>query len=236
MTVLAFIPARGGSKGIPEKNIALLNGRPLIAYTIDVALALGERVIPFVSTDDEEIAAVCDRHGLANAYRRPESLATDEASIAAAVLDACDWLYRTQDVDVLTVMLLQPTSPFRDDTSVLAALNRFEADGLESLVGVNHMREHPTECIAWRGGFDWEYVIEPQPHHTARQLYDDHYYFIDGSLYIASVNFIRAHGSFVARQHTAPFDMMTEHPIDVDTPTDLEIANALLQNASNNGE
>ena len=120
MNCLYIIPARGGSKGIPKKNIKELGGRPLIAYSIDAAREAGaddERII--LSTDSSEIALTARRLGLDVPYRRPAALATDTAGSREVILDAMAWADR-RGIAYDCVVLLQPTSPFRTADDIRA--------------------------------------------------------------------------------------------------------------------
>jgi len=128
VTILAFVPARGGSQGIPRKNLALLAGRPLITYTLDTVRQLSDLVLPFVSTDDDQVAAVCAAEGFPTDYRRSASLATDTSSIVDAVLEAREWLAATTRTTISGILILQPTSPLRNTTELRAAIDRFSSE------------------------------------------------------------------------------------------------------------
>lgn len=142
MKPLFIIPARGGSKGIPRKNIKPLAGRPLIHYSIDVARALaGDDSRVIVSTDDEEIAAVAAQTGLPVPYRRPAELATDTAGSREVMLDAMDYAGRA-GVDYDCVVLLQPTSPLRSADDVQGCLSLYTPD-LDMVVSVTPSAANP---------------------------------------------------------------------------------------------
>jgi CMP-N,N'-diacetyllegionaminic acid synthase len=228
MTVLAFIPARGGSKGIPRKNITPLGGRPLICYTLDTVREMGNVVMPFISTDDEDVADVCAREGFVVTYRRPPGLANDSARLVDAVHDALTWLADNTDSEISSVMVLQPTTPFRNTEALHRALKKFETQQLESMIGVVRVHEHPYECIEWHGTESWAYVRQPSPGVHRRQQYSDSFYFIDGSLYIATPAFLQRERAFVVPACTIPFDMAHPFSVDIDDPSDLRIAEAML--------
>lgn len=143
--VVTIIPARGQSKGIPRKNIVPVAGRPLLAWSIERALrsALVDRV--FVSTDDDEIAAV-SRQWEAEVVMRPPELATDGASSEAALLHALDAIEREHGVSIGTVVFLQATSPVRTLDDIDNALRRFRETGADSLFS----------CTTVRDFFTWE--------------------------------------------------------------------------------
>lgn len=133
MHVVGLIPARGGSKGIPRKNLAPVAGRPLLRFTIDAALAAVELSRVVVSTDDDEIAAAA---GDCEVLRRPGSLSTDDASMLDVVLHAVECLGTPE-----AVCVLQPTSPLRrteDIDEAVRLLEATQADGVISVVRVPH--------------------------------------------------------------------------------------------------
>ena len=131
---LYIIPARGGSKGIPRKNIKLLGGVPLIHYSINVARELANDDYIIVSTEDEEIAEVARQTGLAVPYMRPAHLATDTAGSREVILDAMDYA-DAQGIKYDNVVLLQPTSPLRNVDDVKKALELYTTD-LDMVVSV----------------------------------------------------------------------------------------------------
>ena len=145
---LYIIPARGGSKGIPYKNIKQLGGRPLIAYSIDVALSLAggnpERVI--LSTDDPKIASVAESLGLPVPYRRPASLATDTSGSREVIIDAMDYA-DSQGIGYDCVVLLQPTTPFRNAQDVQQALELFDPEDTDMVVSVAEAASNHTTTV-----------------------------------------------------------------------------------------
>ena len=118
MRVLGLIPARGGSKGIPRKNLALLNDRPLLAYTCDAALASKHLSRVILSTDDREIAAFGRKYGVEAPFERPSELACDDTPSVEVAEHAIDWLMEHEGWDAEVLVLLQPTSPLRTSTHI----------------------------------------------------------------------------------------------------------------------
>jgi len=132
---VGIIPARGGSKGIPGKNIKPLGGKPLISYTIEAALESRlDRTI--VSTDDKGIAAVAKKYGAEVPFLRPKELATDEASSRSVLMHALDYLEEGERYRPDVVVFLQPTSPFRTCEQINAGLKMLLASDVDSIVGV----------------------------------------------------------------------------------------------------
>ncbi len=145
MKILVIIPARGGSKGIPRKNIRLLNGKPLIYYTIDCARAICDDEDICVSTDDAEIISVVEQYGLKVPFVRPAELATDTAGTYEVLLQALDYYERTgKSYDV--VMLLQNTSPFRRAEHVKEALKLYTPN-IDMVVSVKECSANPYYCV-----------------------------------------------------------------------------------------
>ena len=135
MNTLAIIPARGGSKRIPHKNIKLLSGKPLAVYTIEAALHSKEITHIVLSTDDEEIAEVALKAGLQNIIMRPAEMATDEASVIP-VLEHAVTTFEKNHPKVHTVMLLNPTSPLRTNIHIDEALSFFEKSGFDAVLSL----------------------------------------------------------------------------------------------------
>ena len=169
MKTLYLIPARGGSKGIPHKNIKLLSGKPLIQYSIEVARQLVDDSDICLSTDDEEIKAVAEKLGLKVPFLRPEKLASDTATTSDVIVHALKF-YENQGKHYDVVVLLQPTSPLRTvqnvkdclsmyspeydmvttvkESCVSAVLCKENADGfLEQVIGGNNVRWQDAEKL-----------------------------------------------------------------------------------------
>ena len=141
MECLVIIPARGGSKGIPHKNIKPLNGKPLIRYTIDVARGVAKDEDICVSTDDPEIIKCVEDYGLKVPFVRPAELATDTAGTYEVLLHALDF-YEKQGRHYDVVLLLQNTSPFRNAEHVKEALKLYRSD-VDMVVSVNQTKTNP---------------------------------------------------------------------------------------------
>lgn len=141
MKVLVIIPARGGSKGIPHKNIKPLNCKPLIHYTIDVARGIVKDEDICVSTDDADIIKCVEDYGLKVPFVRPAELATDTAGTYEVLLHALDF-YEKQGKEYDVVLLLQNTSPFRSVQHVKEALELYRSD-IDMVVSVNETKTNP---------------------------------------------------------------------------------------------
>lgn len=141
MKTLYVIPARGGSKGIPHKNIRKLGGIPLICHSVNTARELADDADICVSTDDPEIAAVVEEMGLKVPFMRPAELATDKSGTYEVLLHAVDSYHRA-GIDYDTLVLLQPTSPFRTAEDVRRALKLYTPD-IDMVVTVKEASSNP---------------------------------------------------------------------------------------------
>lgn len=181
---LAIIPARGGSKGLPRKNVRLLGELPLIAHTIRAAIRSGiERVL--VSTDDDEIAGIAREHGAEVPFMRPPELATDQASSLSVLLHAMEWVEQDSGSRLDHVIFLQPTSPFRNSTHIHEALQLHCSSDRTSLVSVTEVQEfHPYFMFSLeeKGIMNPLFQMEERP---LRRQDLPPYYRLNGAIYIS---------------------------------------------------
>lgn len=229
MKVLAIIPARGGSKGIPKKNIVDLNAKPLIQYTVDAAKNSKEIDKIFLSSDDKDIINIAKQLGIYSEYIRPEKFANDTASGAEVVLDALSWLEKNENYIPDAIMLLQPTSPLRTAEDIDGAIEHFSKDSKKALVGVHTMIEHPYECVFDIEKDDWQYLAKQDKRVTRRQDYKDKFYYINGALYLVDVNFFKQEKLFMKEKNTSFYIMPHERGIDIDEYSDLQRAEFYLK-------
>lgn len=135
MRILGIIPARGGSKGIPKKNIRLLGSKPLLAYTTEIALQSSLLSEVIVSTDDDEIIAVAQNLGVKTPFKRPAELAQDDTPTLEVILHALNW-YKNQNIHFDAVCLLQVTYPFRALAFLNEAIEKFSSSDCDALISV----------------------------------------------------------------------------------------------------
>lgn len=192
---IAIIPARGGSKGLKGKNIYPVAGRPLLAWSIMQALR-SERVDRvFVSTDDPDIAAVAGRYG-AGVIRRPAELAGDSASSESALLHAVEVLEREYAIPVGLVVFLQATSPLRKPGDIDRAIERFEAEGADSLISVTRL----DDLTVWeRQAHGWESVNFDFRNRGMRQERAPQY-IENGSIYLVTPEVLRMCGNRIGNR------------------------------------
>lgn len=224
MRCLGFIPARGGSKGVPGKNLRAVGGRPLIAWTIEAALAAAalDRVI--VSTDSEEIAAVARSHGAEVPFLRPAALADDQATTESAMLHGLDWLAGAGDRPD-AIVLLQPTSPYRRPGRIDQAVARFRAEQADSLVGVS-----PLHVFLWRDGPMPQATYDPRRRPRRQDIPpDQRQYQENGSLYITRTPVLLETGSRLAGRIIL-FEMAEAERHELDSGSDLAYLDFILRN------
>lgn len=226
--VLALIPARGGSKGIPKKNLFPIMAKPLLQYTFDAAKDSGALSNIMISSEDDEILHFAQLHGIDTRYRRPASLGTDQAKTADVVEDVLKWLEQIGEYpDVL--VLLQPTSPLRSADDINRAVKRFQDLGADSMVSVHKMVEHPYKSMHLAEDGSWQYLAKPVEKTHRRQDYDENYYTINGAFYLVKPDWFREKQAFVVEGETELFEMSPVAGIDVDELVDVFKVEAYLK-------
>jgi len=225
--MLAIIPARGGSKGIPRKNLVPLLGKPLVQYTIDAAQEskLISRII--LSTEDEEIAQVGSCAGLDMSYSRPVELATDEASMADTVGHCLKWV-ASKFGEAEDFVLLQPTSPLRLSLDIDNAIKRFKMRGSDWLFSVNEMSEHPYECIEVGVGGGYSFLRQSRKSVSRRQDYEENFYFMNGAIYVYRTKSFMSNRTTQDLKSAEIYVMPRSRGVDVDDVEDLYMAEAIL--------
>jgi CMP-N-acetylneuraminic acid synthetase len=222
--ILGVIPARGGSKGIPNKNLAPLRGRPLLAYTADAAKASTKLTRTIVSTDDEQIAACATSLGL-EVLMRPAALAADDTPMLAVLQHAIDAM-RAGGFDTDMVVLLQPTSPLRRAEHIDAAvvwLQRTRGDSVVSVVEVPH-QFNPTSVMRLDDGLLKPFLNGPA---ATRRQDKPRLYARNGPAVLAVHARVIESGSLYGNE-TWPLLMTPEESLDVDTPLDLRLVESLI--------
>lgn len=219
--VLALIPARGGSKGIPGKNIANLAGKPLIAWTIEAAQACPSIDAIMLSTDDQAIAEVAVKFGCSVPFTRPAELATDEATSMEVVLHALEQL---PGFDV--VLLLQPTSPLRNSADIAACLELLQ--DAPAVVSLRPSEDHPY--LIFRIGHDnsLEPYAMPFAGQSLRRQDLPGAWCLNGAIYAADTAWLKSQKSFLS-PNTVAYKMPAERSLDIDTLADLHRADKALR-------
>lgn len=230
MKTLFLIPARGGSKGIPDKNIRSMAGRPLIYYTLDVARSLSEIGEIFVSTDSATIKKVVEAYGLEVPILRPNELATDTASSEAVISHVLDF-YKSKGKRFDQLVLLQPTSPLRKATHLKEALALFDGS-VDMVVSVTSSKSNPYFNLFEenKDGF----LQKSKPHSFVNRQEVPQVYRYNGAIYVINVSAFEKKGlsNFTL---VKKYEMDEEFSIDIDTKFDWEICEYLIERNEKHG-
>lgn len=231
--VLAVVPARAGSKRLPNKNVLLLGGQPLIAWTIRAAIEAHVFDEVLVSTDDATIAEIAIRFGASVPWLRPAELATDTATSIDVLLHAVDRV-DPDGTRLRHVALLQPTSPFRTAATIAAGVRQYLAGSGAPVVAVSPARTHPDLCFRLdTGGRISKYI----PERTGVSLRTQDLspaFEVNGALYVASVVYLRGHRTFFGPDATAMVIQSRTESIDIDDDWDWQLAQWAISSVPGN--
>ncbi len=230
MKILAFIPARSGSKRIPDKNIKLLDGKPLIAYTIEAAKTSKQINRIVVSTDSKDIAAVSRQYGAEVPFMRPEDISQSDSTEMQFFEHALSWFADHENYEPDLIVLLYPTSPFRRSNSIDSAIEEMlkhpEADSLRS---VRLCSEHPYKMWVIEDGFLKPFVKEKDPNiHTLSYQFLPTVYIQNACIYITKPATIKNKKSPTG-DVIIPFIMDEVESIDINTPMDFQFAEMIIE-------
>jgi len=225
MKTLVIIPARGGSKGIPRKNIKPLNGKPLIYYSIDCARAICPDEDICVSTDDAEIISVVEQYGLKVPFVRPAELASDTAGTYEVLLHALDF-YEKQGRHYDAVVLLQNTSPFRKAEQVKEALELYN-DKVDMVVSVKECAANPYYCVFEEDKDGFLHVCKGEGNIFRRQDAPKVYEY-NGAVYIMKAATLKT-THMHKMQKRVKYVMDDLSSFDLDTMWDWQMAEMLLE-------
>lgn len=228
--ILAVITARGGSKGVPRKNIRSVCGKPLIAYSIETALTvrhLLHRII--VSTDDAEIAKISRRYGAEVPFMRPPELAEDKTPTLPVLQHAVRFVEEQDKIRLAWILLLQPTSPCRTSEDILAALDLAHAGGCDSVISVVQVATHPLvikriendQLLPFSESF-------AEKEGTRRQDARPPAYVRNGAIYLTRRDVLMERNS-VWGGFIRPYVMPPERSVNVDSELDLIVAELMLR-------
>jgi CMP-N,N'-diacetyllegionaminic acid synthase len=229
MRILGIIPARGGSKGIPGKNIKLLNGKPLLQYTSEIALESQYLTAVILSSDDTQIIAVAKSFGIQVPFLRPEELAQDQTSTLDVIIHALQW-FEKQSIFFDAVCVLQVTSPFRTVAFLDKAIVKFIESGCDSLVSVQKV---PHEYNP-----HWTFEVNPEGNLKIATGEDQIIsrrqelpiaYHRDGSIYITKTEVLLEQRSLYGKS-TSFIESSPEFYVNIDTLADWKKAEQMIKN------
>ncbi len=227
--VLLMIPARGGSKRLPRKNVLPLGGKPMIAYSIEAAKGVTGIDSIIVSTDDDEIAAVATTYGAAVPFMRPAELASDTASSLDVWRHAVDTMEARSGYRYDILILIQPTSPLVQSTDITQALEELFQSGCRSCVTMCEVRERPEWMFQLHGN-------EASTYHGETGLTKRHQDFAplyrpNGAVYVSVRSVVMDDRKVIDTKSLHATLMPPERSVDVDTKTDFDLAQLYLHNA-----
>lgn len=226
---LAIIPARGGSKRLPRKNILDLGGKPLIAWTIEAALGCAYIDEVMVTTDDGEIAAVAKEYGAEVPFLRPAVLASDTATSFDAVKHTIEFYRDELGKHFDYVVLLQPTSPMRSSKDISEAIEMLTHKGADAVISVCEADHSPL----WMNTLPPDhsmvgFIREEVKNKRSQDL--ETFYRLNGAIYICGVEKLFEQKTFILRNSIFAYPMSAESSVDIDTRMDFVIALSILQN------
>lgn len=229
MKTAGLITARGGSKGIPHKNVCPLAGKPLIAWTIEAALQARRLDRVIVSTDDEEIAKVSREWGADVPFMRPAELARDDSPHLEVIRHALGWLAAESEAELDYLMLLQPTSPLRTSADIDSAIALGEEKNADAVVSVCLTHEHPflSKQVTPDGRL-LDFVEKPQGY-LARQSLPPAYS-LNGAIYMVRRSLLLERDDWYT-DRTFAYIMPPERSLDIDTPWDLRLVDLILRDS-----
>lgn len=225
--IYAWIFARGGSKGLPRKNILPLDGRPLIAHAIEIGLQSELIDTVFVSTDNDEIAEIARMHGATVPFIRPNDFATDQAPERLAWRHAVEWV-RASNLPNMDVMVSLPaTSPLRTLSEVNEGIDMFLSGEWDTVISVSHSCRHPSFNMVNIENDGSVELVNPPDQTMARRQDFKPIYDISTAFYVTAPNFVMSTDSFWDGRVGA-VEIPSEHAVDIDTDLDFKFTEFLL--------
>lgn len=227
---IAIVPARGGSKGILRKNLALINGKSLVELAVGSAIDSGMFESVYLDTDDEEIAQIGKSAGAIVPFLRSPDLATDEAGILDCVRHFCAQIGEEAIPPGVSIALLQPTNPLRTVKEIVDCLEIWEKNGGNfSVVAVAEPMQSAKDFVKIESDGSCQTLSGQNFRVTNRQSLPS-VKFISGSIYVFTRDFLDFHGQLVTEKNTIFFETSQQSSLDVDTEFDLHIVRLLSKN------
>ena len=226
---LAIIPARGGSKRLPRKNVLDLAGKPLIAWTIDAALYCPFLDEIMVTTDDEEIAETARRYRANVPFLRPAELGSDTATSFDAVKHAIDYYKYYLSMEFDFVVLLQPTSPLRDSDDISKAINFLFDKNADAIVSVCEVEHSPLWVNTLPTDLNMTQFLKTETTSMRSQDLPKHYR-LNGAIYICRTERLLFEKSFFISDNIFSYIMEKEASVDIDDQHDFKFASYLISN------
>jgi N-acylneuraminate cytidylyltransferase len=229
MNIIALIPARGGSKGVPQKNIKNISGNPLISFSIISGLESVHINEMYVSSENRKIQEISKKFG-AKIIKRPSNLAKDDSKTIDVVLHTINSLEKKKiDIDIL--VLLQPTSPLRTSIDIDNAIDTFINNDCESVISVSELEHSPYWSLKLKNNF-----LTPnfgEKYFKMRRQELPKLYSPNGAIFISTPEYLRTNKTFYSKK-ALPYIMPSERSIDIDTELDFKMAEMILKEQKEN--
>ena len=220
-TFLVIIPARGGSKRLPRKNVLNLHGKPLIAYSIEAGLKSKYIDKVIVTSDDDEILTISERYG-ADTIKRPDELASDTATTFDAIKHAMENCERYD-----YIILLQPTSPLRNEKHIDEAIELLESKNADAVVSVCEMDHSPLWSNTLNDSLSMSDFLKDEVVNKRSQDLEK-YYRLNGAIYICNIKKFLKEESFFLKDKIFAYKMDREKSIDIDEVIDLDMCRLIM--------
>lgn len=233
MKILSVITARGGSKGIPGKNIKPLGGKPLIAWTIEASLKSKYVSRTIISTDDDTIAEVCVNYGAEVPFRRPEELSRDDTPHLPVIQHAVKYLEEKENDFYDYILLPQPTSPFRTAEDIDNAAKILIEKQPDAMVSVCEMEHHPFFARKINPDGVLELFIKRPEGSCLRRQELPGAYTENGAMFFMKRDVLMKEGLIMPEDRTMAFIMPQERSIDIDSPWNFYLADMIMEDKSN---
>jgi len=225
--LIAIIPARGGSKRLPGKNLMNIAGKALICWTIETAIESGLFDKIYVNTDSEEIAKIAVESGAEVPFMRPDALAGDQVTTVAVLIDMVERLRRDHHSEATHLACLQPTSPLRtakDIQQAVAMLHDQKADAIISLCKTEHS---PLWSNTLPDNFSLQHFLPKDIQKTPSQKLPE-YYRLNGAIYLCDINRMIAEQTLFLSSNVYAYIMSRKNSIDIDDQVDFDLAQIYL--------
>ncbi len=227
-TFLAIIPARGGSKGLPKKNIKELCGKPLIAWSIEAGLKSKYLDEVMVTTDSQEIADISNQYGANVPFLRPDELASDTATSFDAIKHTLDYYNNEQNKEFDYIVLLEPTSPLREPSDIDRAIEILFDSGADSIVGICKTEDQNPSFLVTKDMENFICGYENKEMKVLRRQDIKDVYFFEGTIYISKTNILLSKKTFY-HENTIGYEVPKYKSLEIDDIDDFVMVEAIMK-------
>jgi CMP-N,N'-diacetyllegionaminic acid synthase len=223
MKFAIIIPARKGSKSIPNKNLIKIKKKPLIQYTFDQIKNF--KCLKFILSDSKKIKNIAKKNNINSDYVRPNHTSLSKSSMSDTIGHFARWTLGKYKIDYLVI--LQPTSPLRNSRDIKDSIKLLRKNKFKSLFSISESLEHPYEAIDVSKGNKWKYVLNKSKKFYRRQDFDINSYFINGAIYLVEKKYLIQSNKIISSNHGL-YIMKKSRSLDINDKDDLLIAKRML--------